>query len=358
MKKSAVERIMEVLGLTKQSFYEAKTEQGLSMKMEGDLEVGAPIYVATEEGLIPAPPGVHKLDDGSEIEVGEDGTIAKIKMGDMESDTEDKEEGADGMDNKGDKAADDFNVELQFGDVELKDGTIIRMEGEEPMMGVRCKMVGYDGTLSAITDGTYETKSGKVLSIVGGAIKGVQTIKENEERGTGSEANRKDPLSDIGQATADVFTEAEADGGMKLESPTFDVGEKIEVVKDDGTKEPAPDGEHEIILKDEKGNPVKMRVVVKDGMITERENVEEAQPEKEDEMSAILDVFKEALKGLETKIDLIASKQKTLDEKFQKFSKEPAGSRVYTQKTINEDFNPLSSKYEGFRKLREDLMKN
>ena len=60
MKKTAFERIMTALGLTKQSFYEGKTEQGLAMKMEGDLEVGAPIYVATEEGLIPAPPGVHK----------------------------------------------------------------------------------------------------------------------------------------------------------------------------------------------------------------------------------------------------------------------------------------------------------
>ena len=70
--KKAVERIMKVLGLTSLKFYESTTEQGMMMKMEGELEVGAPIYMATEEGLIPAPPGVHKMEDGSEIEVDDE----------------------------------------------------------------------------------------------------------------------------------------------------------------------------------------------------------------------------------------------------------------------------------------------
>ena len=43
--KKAVERIMKVLGLTYTTFFEAQTEQGVQMKMEGELEVGAPIYV-------------------------------------------------------------------------------------------------------------------------------------------------------------------------------------------------------------------------------------------------------------------------------------------------------------------------
>ena len=67
--KQALDRIMKILNLTTQKFYEAKTDQGIAVKIDGELEVGAPIYVATEEGMIPAPAGVHKLDDGSEIEV-------------------------------------------------------------------------------------------------------------------------------------------------------------------------------------------------------------------------------------------------------------------------------------------------
>jgi len=64
-----------------------------------------------------------------------------------------------------------------------------------------------------------------------------------------------------------------ADGTI-LESSTFDVGEAIDVVSEDGSKSPAPTGEHEIALKDESGNEVIIRVIVADGKITERMNVE------------------------------------------------------------------------------------
>jgi vacuolar-type H+-ATPase subunit I/STV1 len=66
--------------------------------------------------------------------------------------------------------------------------------------------------------------------------------------------------------------------GTILESNTFDVGETIDVVSEDGTKSPAPTGEHEIALKDSEGKEVVIRVLVADGKITERENVEEAAP--------------------------------------------------------------------------------
>ena len=70
--------------------------------------------------------------------------------------------------------------------------------------------------------------------------------------------------------------------GTILESPTFDLGEDVEVVAEDG-KTPAPDGEHEIALKDSEGKEVVIRIVTKDGKITERENVEEAKPEVPEE---------------------------------------------------------------------------
>jgi hypothetical protein len=73
-----------------------------------------------------------------------------------------------------------------------------------------------------------------------------------------------------------------ADGTI-LESPTFDVGEEVSVVSEDGTKTPAPNGEHEVILKDSEGNDVRIKVMTTDGKITERENVE--LPESDDEES-------------------------------------------------------------------------
>ena len=71
--------------------------------------------------------------------------------------------------------------------------------------------------------------------------------------------------------------------GTILESNTFDVGEDISVVSEDGSKSPAPAGEHEIALKDSEGNEVIIRVLVADGKITERQNVEEAKPEAPEE---------------------------------------------------------------------------
>ena len=71
-----------------------------------------------------------------------------------------------------------------------------------------------------------------------------------------------------------VLTYAKLADGTILESPTFDVGENVEVVSEDGTKSPAPNGEHEVILKDTEGNDVRIKVMTTDGKITERENVE------------------------------------------------------------------------------------
>jgi hypothetical protein len=339
--KNAVEKIKRLLGLTTQNFFEAKTEQGMAMKMEGELEVGQPIYISTEEGLIPAPPGVHKLDDGSEIEVDDDGMVSKIKMGDMEKKTEDEKI----EDEKEMETIVDSNmsaVEMEFGDVKLVDGTVIRMEGEGEIVGRRIAKVGYDGSLSAIADGEYETEGGKVLQIVGGAIQGVQSKADNKKRGEGFGEN------------PETFTIAKTAQGATVESKTFDVGEEVMVIGEDGSKKPAPDGEHQVVLKDTSGNENKIRFVTKDGKITERENVEEM----ENQMMEIAELFSQALKKIENKLDEISKKNEVLESKFNKFSKEPAGSRVYTQKTINEEDNPLMTKLEAFRRMREDMSKN
>jgi hypothetical protein len=325
--KTALERIMNVLGLTPQKFYEGKTEQGLMVKMEGELELGQKVYVATEEGLIPAPPGVHSLEDGTKLEVDDEGMLVKIDMGSGKTLDEAIEEKKDEISKKDEEMSVD-----KFADVKLKDDVTMRVGGDEPSVGLRVKMVNYDGTLTAMTDGDYETESGDVISVIGGSIHGIQSKTDYEKRKTG-------------------FTIAETPDGVKVESPSFDVGEDLYVIDGD-EKKMAPDGEHQVTLKDESGNENKIRVISKDGKIVERENVEE---DMEKTMMEIAEQFQKALSKFEDKIDLIAQKQKELEGKFQKFSKEPAGSRVYTQKTINEIPNPNNSKYESFRRLREGL---
>ena len=77
------------------------------------------------------------------------------------------------------------------------------------------------------------------------------------------------------------LTYARLKDGTIVESPTFDVGEQLEIVSEDGTKTPAPDGEHELALKDAEGNETLIKVITKDGVIAERENVELADEDAE-----------------------------------------------------------------------------
>jgi len=97
-----------------------------------------------------------------------------------------------------------------------------------------------------------------------------------------------------------MFTDAKTADGTILQSPTFDLGETVEVVSEDGTKTPAPDGEHEIALKDSEGNEVVIRIETKDGVITQRENVEEAKPEVGEETEMVKEDKVDSVKKAET----------------------------------------------------------
>lgn len=260
--KQAINKIMTILNLTTQKFYEAKTDQGVQLKMEGELEVGGPIYVATDEGMIPAPDGTHKIEDGSELEVV-DGKVSKIKMGNDTEITEDAK--VEDEKEKEDIAETNMSdVEMEFGDVKLKSGEVIRLGTDEAGIGVAVKKVGYDGTLSAIADGEYETEGGKMISITGGSIDGYQDASDKEQK-----------------------------------------------------------------------------------------------TEKTEEMSAveIAQIFAQALKKFEDKLDAMEQKFTGLETKFTKFSKEPAGEKVYNQKTVNFEDNAPHTKLDSFRKMR-DLLSN
>jgi archaellum component FlaC len=63
----------------KEIFVDAKLVDGTAIKVSGDgLVEGAKVTVVTAEGEIPAPDGVHELEDGTKVET-KDGIIAKIE---------------------------------------------------------------------------------------------------------------------------------------------------------------------------------------------------------------------------------------------------------------------------------------
>jgi uncharacterized coiled-coil protein SlyX len=69
------------------------------------------------------------------------------------------------------------------------------------------------------------------------------------------------------------MAEAKLVDGTIVESPSFDVEQPLEVVTEEG-KVPAPDGEHELVLTDESGNEILIKVTTEGGIIVGRENVD------------------------------------------------------------------------------------
>lgn len=79
----------------KEIFIDAKLSDGTMVRVEGDvLGEGAKVIVITEEGEIPAPDGVHELEDGTKIET-KDGIIARVEevVAEVESEAGDEEMG-------------------------------------------------------------------------------------------------------------------------------------------------------------------------------------------------------------------------------------------------------------------------
>jgi hypothetical protein len=251
--QQAIKKINKLLGLQKFNTYKvAETEQELIA--EGELAIGEPLFIITDNGQLPVMDGEYELEDTTKIKI-EDGKVLEIKY-DMENTNKEN-----------------------FVEAALKDGTIVK-------------------------------------------------------------------------------------------SNTFDVGEDVFVVSPDGKETPAPDGEHELSLKDSEGKEVLFKIIVKDGKIVERENVELSDVSDliEEEMGMnpdlsiaeteagdiidgefkktvmnVLEEIREAIKG-------VVEDQEEMKAKMSKFSKEPAGEPVKQAKNlVSEAFN--SNRSDAFSKL-------
>jgi hypothetical protein len=145
--------------------------------------------------------------------------------------------------------------------------------------------------------------------------------------------NAKNVLSKIASMISFSETEVELTyaklkDGTIVESKTFDVGEELFVVSEDGSKTPAPDGTHELSLKDESGNENLIKVITKDGKIEERENVEiqatevepteeeptEEAPKEEVDMNKKVDELAYRIEEMEKKMMEMAEQLKPKEE--------------------------------------------
>lgn len=153
-----------------------------------------------------------------------------------------------------------FITKLEDGQTEVTNNL-----DEDLAVGQTLYVVG-EATLQPAPAGTHTTREGLVLT-----LDEESTIVKIEVTTAEVEVERNQEEVEM--------TIAEDAQGQKLESPTFDVGEDVFVVGPDGEKTPAPNGEHQVVLKDSEGNEVKIRIQTEDGKIVQRENVEQTSEE-------------------------------------------------------------------------------
>lgn len=194
-----------------------------------------------------------------------------------------------------------------------------------------------ESTLTPAIEGVYETTDMKINVDAESVIISIESL-------SASEADAKANEDVVEETTDEVMTRAEDAQGQILESSTFDVGEPIFVVKEDGTTEPAKDGEHQVVLKDESGNENKIRVMVKDGVIVERSNVEEMSEieeveEETPDLSSLLEVLLpivEEMKKMKSTMGEIKEAMASLTNDFEKYKKSPEKFSVMEKKTYKQ----------------------
>ena len=158
------------------------------------------------------------------------------------------------------------------------------------------------------------------------------------------------------------LTVARLADGTLVESPTFDVGESVEVIHEDGTKTPAPDGEHLLELKDESGNINRIKIFTEDGIIKERENVEIEAEEHEDKEEELADVSTEEVEALPEsgKVEEI-SEQVTLESEEESKEEELVDEEVVDKDAeivdLKTQLKEHSDKIEEMKERIEELVK-
>jgi len=121
---NAIQKIRVLLGVQEDEVAVAMASEmlvdGTEVKVEGELEVGKPLFVATAEGDIPAPAGIHQTQSDMLITVDEAGIITQVEEVTTEA-TEEVEE--------------EVNVEMEEVEIEVEnEEEEVKVEMEEEMI--------------------------------------------------------------------------------------------------------------------------------------------------------------------------------------------------------------------------------
>lgn len=142
--------------------------------------------------------------------------------------------------------------------------------------------------------------------------------------------------------TVELVTARLADGTL-VESDTFDVGQEVFVVSEDGERTPAPNGEHELELRDEEGNEVRIKIFTEDGVITERENVELPESSEGEEVEMEEEIISVPAENIDEIIEKLSYRVEELEKKVAQFevSVEEVEPEVEEKQLMEEDLPKL-----------------
>ena len=226
-----------------------------------------------------------------------------------------------------------FVTKLEDGQTEVTNNM-----DEDLAVGQSLYIVG-EATLQPAPAGTHKTREGLVLT-----LDEESTIVKIEVTTAEAEVERNEEELESSKMEMTIAEDAQ---GQKLESPTFDVGEEVYVLGPDGEKTPAADGEHQVVLKDESGNENKIRIQTKDGIINQRENVEELKKEDKKEFSSEefqleMEKIKEGITEMLNLVNTLNGKFKTeitsLKGEFESFKNAPERKPIERKAEYKEKF--------------------
>lgn len=226
---------------------------------------------------------------------------------------------------------------FNFSTYTSKEGAEFRVG--EMMVGEEIYVITPEGELPA-PDGDYQFEDGMEVKVKDGLIQEMQVVEVEVEKKEEDEMPEEYGEKKMTEATLVDGTKITNDSDMD-----FEVGQKLFVITEEGTKVPAPEGEHTT----ESGIVV---VVDAEGVITGL-----SKPDGEEEgsldMSLVetIEAFSSALEKMMNRIDSMEKKFNSLNTKFSAFSAEPAGEKVYDRKGYvsqlkEEKFSKLDALYE------------
>jgi len=217
-----------------------------------------------------------------------------------------------------------------FGMLKTKEGVELKIEGDVELEKA-IYIITPDGELPA-EDKEYEMEDGMKIRVKEGLVDAIDYQRVEDE--VDMEETEKEKVEDEnemaehGDEEVKMVTAELVDGTIvETDTEELKVGDSLFVVTEEG-RTPAPDSDHE--TKDGKIVTTEDGIVVK---IEEKVEVEETvEVEEELNFGELLETFTEAFNKLNSELNVMREEFDTMRENFNKFSAEPAGERIFTNK--------------------------